>query len=233
MAILNTRLSLTGTPGDRQSRDAAVPQSEIAGLYDKLSRFYDLWAGLTETKARRLALKMADIRDGSTVLEVAVGTGLAFEQIVRRNPQGKNVGVDLSSGMLAKARKRLAKGKHNNYCLTQGAANALALPNGSIDVLVNGYMFDLIPFEKMDAILREFKRVLKPSGKLVMANMTAGRGFGSTLYQGIYRLFPRAMGGCRGVVLSERLRRLGFRVKTRVYVQQFLFPSEVILALNQ
>jgi ubiquinone/menaquinone biosynthesis C-methylase UbiE len=210
-----------------------VPQSDIARLYDKLSRGYDLWAGLTESKARRLALKLAAIRDGSTVLEVAVGTGLAFEQIVRRNPQGKNVGVDLSSGMLAKAYKRLAKGKHNNYSLTQGSADALALTSGSIDVLVNGYMFDLIPFEKMDAILREFKRVLKPSGKLVMVNMTAGRGFGSTLYERIYRLFPRAMGGCSGVVLSERLQRLGFRVKTRAYVQQFLFPSEVILALNE
>ena len=233
MAILNTRLSLTETPGDRQACDAAVPQSEIAGLYDKLSRFYDLWAGLTETKARRLALQMADIQDGSTVLEVAAGTGLAFEQIVRRNPQGKNVGIDLSSGMLAKARKRLSNGKHENYSLTQGTANALALPDGSIDVLVNGYMFDLIPFETMDDILQEFKRVLKPSGKLVMVNMTVGRGFSSTLYERIYRLFPKAMGGCRGVVLSERLQRLGFRVKTRAYVQQFLFPSEVILALNQ
>ncbi len=232
MNMLNTCCGSTEALGNGQSPDAAVPPSDIAGLYDKLSRGYDLWAGLTESKARRLALQLADIRDGSTVLEVAVGTGLAFEQIVRRNPQGKNVGVDLSSGMLAKARKRLAKGKHNNYSLTQGSADALALPSGSVDVLVNGYMFDLIPFEKMDAILQEVKRVLKPSGKLVLVNMTVGRGFGSTLYQRIYCLFPKAMGGCRGVVLSARLRRLGFRVKTRVYVQQCLFPSEVILAFS-
>ena len=39
------------------------------------------------------------------ILEVAVGTGLAFYEIVKRNPEGTNIGIDISSGMLKKARK--------------------------------------------------------------------------------------------------------------------------------
>jgi len=56
-------------------------------------------------------------------------------------------------------------------------------------------MFDLIPYDDMDAILSEFKCVLKPSGKLILVNMTKGESVGSRLYEFIYRLSPKTMGG--------------------------------------
>jgi len=43
-------------------------------------------------------------------------------------------------------------------------------------------MFDLIPYEDMDNILDEFKRVLKKSGKLVLVNITKGETTASKLY---------------------------------------------------
>ena len=95
---------------------------------------------------------------------------------------------------------------------------------------MNNYMFDLIPFEGMDKVLEEFKRVLKKGGKLVLVNMTEGERFGSRLYDAVYRLSPKTMGGCRGVRMSEKLKQHGFIVESREYYQQMLFPSEVILA---
>jgi hypothetical protein len=50
------------------------------------------------------------------------------------------------------------------------------------------------------------------------------------LFEGVYRLFPKLMGGCRGVRMVEPLKRQGFVVQRREYFQQLLFPSEVILA---
>jgi ubiquinone/menaquinone biosynthesis C-methylase UbiE len=82
----------------------------------------------------------------------------------------------------------------------------------------------------MDAILTEFKRVLKKGGKLIFVNMTTGERFGSGLYDLIFRLSPKSIGGCRGVSLSERLMNHGFQIAAREYHQQLLFPSEVILA---
>ena len=87
--------------------DARVSQKEVAGVYDALSPMYNLWGRLTESRARDRAIELADIKDGQDVLEVAVGTRIAFYEIVKRNPNGRNVGVDLSEGMLTKARKRL------------------------------------------------------------------------------------------------------------------------------
>jgi ubiquinone/menaquinone biosynthesis C-methylase UbiE len=216
--------------GHQKKLDARVPQNEIAGIYDSLSKIYDIWGNMTESHARSRALELAEIKNGQEVLEVAVGTGLAFHQIVKRNPDGTNIGIDISEGMLKKARKRLSSLSAANYELKKASAFQLEAEEEQFDVLINSYMFDLIPFDQMDAVLAEFKRVLKKGGKLVLVNMTSGEKFGSGIYDFMYRVSPRLMGGCRGIRLSEKLKEHGFRVKLREYHQQCLFPSEVILA---
>ncbi len=219
---------------ERSRRDrlpgAALPQHEIARLYDSLARVYDLWAALTESRARRRALELAAIQDGETILEVAVGTGLAFREIVARNPSGRNIGIDLSPGMLARARRRLRDVPPEHYELRVGSALDLDVETASVDLLVNAYMLDLLSPEDMDRALAEFRRVLRPRGRLVLAAMTKGERRGSGLYERLHRISPRLMGGCRSVQLAPRLREHGFQVLTREYVQQLLFPSEIILA---
>ena len=216
--------------GQRKKLDARVPQNEIAGIYDSLSKIYDTWGKLTESRARSRALELAEIKNGQKILEVAVGTGLAFYEIVKRNPGGTNIGIDISAGMLKKAEKRLKQLSGANYELKKTSAFYLNGEDEKFDGLINNYMVDLIPFEQMDAVLAEFKRVLKKGGKLVIVNMTLGEKFGSGIYDRIYRISPRLMGGCRGIRLSEKLEEHGFSVKLREYHQQCLFPSEVILA---
>ncbi len=210
--------------------DARIPQNEIGHVYDKLAGIYDVWAMLTESRARKRAIELAKIENGINVLEVAVGTGLAFHEIVKRNANGKNTGIDISQGMLKKAEKRLKDLSEANYTLSIGSAFNLPIEDGSADVLMNNYMFDLMSEEDMDRALVEFKRVLKEGGRLVLINMTQGERLGSSIYSHIYNISPKAMGGCRGVTLSDRLIKHGFIIVTREYYQQMLFPSEVILA---
>ena len=212
--------------------DARVPQQDVGKLYDRTAWFYDVWATLTETKAQDRAIEVANIQDETTILDVAVGTGRLFNRIVKRNPNGQNIGIDISKGMLAKAKSRLSKQPNSNYSLDIGSAFDITMENHSIDILFNNYMFDLISFDHMDLIIDEFSRVLKPGGKLVLVNMTKAEQFGAGLYERIYRISPTLMGGCRGVNLSNLLTEHGFKVENREYVQQMLFPSEVILASN-
>ncbi len=216
--------------GHKRKLDAKVSQHEIANVYDSLSRIYDLWGTLTESRARNRALELAEIKNGQDILEVAVGTGLAFYEIVKRNPDGTNIGIDISEGMLQKARKRLSRLSGTGYELKLGSAFDLQEADAQFDLIMNNYMFDLISFDEMDIVLKEFNRVLKKDGKLVLVNMTVGEKFGSGIYDLMYRVSPKMMGGCRGIRLSEKLSQHGFRVKLREYYQQLLFPSEVILA---
>jgi demethylmenaquinone methyltransferase / 2-methoxy-6-polyprenyl-1,4-benzoquinol methylase len=210
--------------------DARVSQADIPHVYDRIAGVYDIWGRLTESRATARAIELAAIEDGQSVLEVAVGTGVAFREIVKRNPHGQNQGIDLSPGMLARARARMSDLSGANYRLEIGSAFDLPVPPGSIDVLFNSYMFDLIPYAHMDRVLDEFRRALRPGGRLVLVNMARGKSRASRIYEAIYRLSPRALGGCRAVQMVGRLRERGFAVETSEYHQQMLFPSEVIVA---
>ena len=199
-------------------------------LYDRTAWFYDIWASLTESKSQKRAIEIAEVQNKTTILDVAVGTGRLFRKIVKQNPDGKNYGIDISEGMLAKAKMKLSNQENKIYSLEIGSAFDIRMDDGSVDILFNNYMFDLISFDQMDNVINEFARVLKPGGKLVLVNMTKAEQFGAGLYEKIYRTSPPLMGGCRGVQMFDLLTEHGFKVITREYVQQMLFPSEVILA---
>ncbi len=209
--------------------DARLSQDEVREVSNGIAWMYDAWGALTEGRARGRGIALAGVQDGESVLDVATGTGLILADLVKRNPTGFNAGIDISAGMLQKARNRL-KNAPARVELKQGSAFAIPYPDATFDLLTNGYMFDLMPVEAMPGILAEFRRVLKPGGRLVLTNMTIGERPGSQVYQWIYRRSPALMGGCRGVKIASFLTQAGFQVLTREYHQQMLFPSEVILA---
>jgi ubiquinone/menaquinone biosynthesis C-methylase UbiE len=209
--------------------DARLSQEEVKEVYNGLAWIYDVWGALTEKRARRRGIELAGVKDGESVLDVASGTGLILADIVKINRNGLNAGIDISTGMLQKARSRL-KDTSVRVELKQASAFSIPYPDAHFDLLINGYMFDLMPVESMPKILAEFRRVLKPDGRLVLMNMTEGERPGSQLYQWIYQRAPVLMGGCRGVKLASLLTQAGFQIMTREYHQQLFFPSEVILA---
>ncbi len=209
--------------------DARLSQDEVRLVYNRIAQVYDLWGMLTETRARRRGIELAGIRDGERILDVAAGTGMFLTEIVRRNPNGMTAAIDISEGMLRKAKAKL-KDTRAQVELKLGSAFEIPYRAGTFDLLINGYMFDLMPHAAVPQLLAEFKRVLKPDGRLVLINMTEGQRWGSHIYEWLYRQSPALMGGCRGVKLAGPLEQAGYQVIVREYQQQFLFPSEVILA---
>lgn len=208
--------------------DAQIKKDRVAGIYRRIAPSYDLWAWLTESKARDRCLDLAAIRNGEDVLEVAVGTGLAFERILEANPTGRNEGIDLTEAMLSRARRKAAKSGSHNYRLRIGDAYGLDFPDDSFDVLINNYMFDLLPERDFPTVLGEFRRVMRTGGRLVMASMTAGQRWYNGIWERIYRINPALLGGCRGVSLLPQLEACGFRQTRREYVSQMTFPSEIV-----
>ena len=208
--------------------DAQIEKDQVANIYRRIAPSYDVWASLTESKARNRCLQLAAIQDGEDVLEVAVGTGLAFERILQTNPSGRNEGIDLTEAMLMRAERRAAKTGSNNYRLRIGDAYELDFQDNSFDVLINNYMFDLLPQQDFQIVLAEFKRVLRPGGRLSMVNMTKGQRWYNGIWDRIYRLNPALLGGCRSVSLLPQLEACGFSQARREYMSQLTFPSEII-----
>jgi ubiquinone/menaquinone biosynthesis C-methylase UbiE len=209
---------------------AKLSKKEVISTYRVFAGTYDLWAHLAEAIARKRALEMAAIRGGEAVLEVAVGTGLLFEEVVKQNRQGRNEGIDLTDAMLERAKARLSKLGGAGYSLKLGDAYDLAYGDGEFDLVLNNYMFDLLPEADFPRVLSEMKRVLRPGGRLVLVNMTTGGGLLDRAWARLYRVSPSLLGGCRAVELSSFVKESGFERVERDVVRQLGFPSEVLRA---
>ena len=109
---------------------------------------------------------------GRTVLEVGVGTGLALP---RYNPDKRIVGIDLSTEMLALARKRVAEhGLRNVDRLLEMDAEATEFADGQFDTAVAMFVASVVPNPRR--LLAELRRVVRPGGNILFVNHFAAEG---------------------------------------------------------
>ena len=212
--------------------DAVLPERTVTRHYAQVAWFYDLWARLTEERAVRRALELADLHDGLDVLEVAVGTGRLFRRVVERNPQGRNEGIDLSPEMLARARRRLSTIPAGSWNLSPGSAFDLPFPDASFDRLFNTYMLDLLPEEDFPRALNEFERVLRPGGRLILVTFGFGEHASNRLWLWLARHVPALLTNCRPVRPQEAVRNAGLEIVHSEAISQNTFPSEVLVAVK-
>jgi demethylmenaquinone methyltransferase/2-methoxy-6-polyprenyl-1,4-benzoquinol methylase len=191
----------------------------ITELYSRLAWMYDFFTD-HELAHHKKAVQMAEIKENDVVLEVACGTGRATVEIAKLiGEKGKFYAIDLTQEMLGRAKNKLRK--HNlldKVDLKLGDAKNLPFPDETFDIVYNAYMFDLIDIDEFSAILSEFKRVLKPSGKLVLVNMSKNKAI-KTLYEFLYerRLLGFTSGSCRPVFMKPFLEEAGFEKVERIY----------------
>jgi demethylmenaquinone methyltransferase/2-methoxy-6-polyprenyl-1,4-benzoquinol methylase len=221
--------------GDSGMIEACAPADRIRRAYDMLSLGYAGLLSPLERKPRMLGLERAAIQPADNVLEVAVGPGHSFVEILRMVDPARTVcGVDLSPKMLAQTRRRAEATGFPNADLREADARQLPFPDESFDVLSNSYMLDLIPLGEMPAVLGEFHRVLKPNGRLVLVNLSKQKAEKRTGLERLYLTLPMIavpylMGGCRPVLMEQPVKEAGFVEVRREYVSHII-PSEVVVA---
>ncbi len=202
----------------------------IRRTYRKVIWFYDFWSWLTESKAAEKIIDLAEITDGESVLEVACGTGIVFAKIAMLNPDGSNIGIDLSPDMLKKAKKRLERVGLSNGELKEGNALGLDFEDNRFDLVVNNFMVDLMPVKTFDRIASEFYRVTKPGGRVLISTFSFGKKKINRFWFLIAKTLPALLTGCRPVSFSQYLEDAGFEIEEIIELSQNTFPSEVIKA---
>jgi ubiquinone/menaquinone biosynthesis C-methylase UbiE len=100
------------------------------------------------------------------VLDVGCGTGAVLRRLAACLPTARLVGVDPAPRMLAEARKRL-----DGVRLEQAAAERLPFADASFDLVVSAMSFDHWADQELG--LAECVRVLRPGGRLVLADLFA------------------------------------------------------------
>ena len=152
---------------------ATVMRTEgVAAAYDRWAPIYDLVFGQVFKQGRSTAIAATD-RIGGRVLEVGVGTGLSLPQYGARC---KVYGIDISDGILDKARERVARAKLGNVeALKVMDAEALQFGEGAFDCVVAQYVVTAVP--DPEKALDEFARVLRSGGEIIITTrIGAGKG---------------------------------------------------------
>jgi demethylmenaquinone methyltransferase/2-methoxy-6-polyprenyl-1,4-benzoquinol methylase len=159
--------------GDAQARQCFIRRTfdDTAPDYDRLEKVLGLGTG---SWYRRKALMRAGLASGMQVVDVGMGTGLVSREILRITGEPERlVGVDPSPGMMAQA--HLPAGVR---CL-EGSAERMPLPDASADFIVMGYALRHIG--DLAAAFAEFRRVLKPGGRLLVLEISKPAGAIGTL----------------------------------------------------
>ena len=121
---------------------------------------------------RQRTVTLAQLHLGDQVLDVGCGTGtLAMEVQCRVGSTGRVVGIDPGGEQIARARAKAAR--HDVPIEFQiGVIEQLAFPDQTFDVVLSTLMMHHLPKSLKVQGLVEIARVLKPGGRLVIADFT-------------------------------------------------------------
>jgi demethylmenaquinone methyltransferase/2-methoxy-6-polyprenyl-1,4-benzoquinol methylase len=154
----------------------------IASRYDRLAPYIRLleWALWIPTGLRRRAAQALELQSGERVLEIGCGTGRNLRFLREAvGPEGHVYGVDLSVGMLARARALSNRNGWHNVSLIRSEALVYSSPE-PLDGVLFSLSYNTMPHHL--AVLRHALSQLRPGARLVVmdAKLPTGR-FGQAI----------------------------------------------------
>jgi ubiquinone/menaquinone biosynthesis C-methylase UbiE len=155
------------------SHPEAAPQT--TGLVLNWGRRYDwvvqMMALGQAGRLRRKSVDFAQIAPGEHVLDVGCGTGdLTLRAAERAGSTGQVCGIDPGPEMIETAQRKAARARVN-VDFRVGVIERLPYPDASFDVVLSSLMMHHLPADLKPIALAEVRRVLKPTGRLIIVDM--------------------------------------------------------------
>jgi len=184
-------------------------------IYNIWAYFYDwLWPTIVHRRTTR-AMQQMHIRPGERILDVGVGTGLGLPFY----PSDACVyGIDLSEGMLRKARQRVVQKGLDWVHLTLGNALCLPFPDDAFDHVVLSHVVTVV--SDPVKLIEETRRVTRPGGQIVIINhfRSSNRIFG--LLEKWLCPLCQYLGWRSDLCLQELIEKTGLKVDFRYKLDQ-------------
>lgn len=174
------RAALRSAIQEKYSEVARTPECEfhfVTGrpLAERLSYSEDMLNAIPSGAIDSFAgvgnpFSIAPIPEGAVVLDIGSGAGmdsLIASRIV--GPNGKVVGIDMTSAMVERARDNARQMDARNVRFEQGYAESLPFADESVDVVISNGVINLCPSKT--EVYDEIYRVLKPGGRIQIADV--------------------------------------------------------------
>lgn len=139
-----------------------------AGI-DALTGVYDIGVRLTMREKRWRPLIVAEVAaiDPDVVVDIGCGTGTLTIAVAERLPAARVVGIDGDTKVLDLARRKQGSERIE---WVEGLADELPFADGEVDAVMTTLVFHHLPLAIKKAALAEARRVLRPGGRLVVAD---------------------------------------------------------------
>ena len=222
------------TTATQVSREPSEPASLLTRrIYDVLAPVYSLSTLLFHSRAHSRALAASSIENGTSVLEVAMGSGEMFTRLVKVNLQGQTIGVDLSPKMAAHSQANARRRFPSASAQCQAAdVRFLPYPTGQFDQVICCYLFELLPVNDVPDTLLELRRVLRPGGRLTTILIAQNKRSFNAMYRVCSKAVPAFWGRQMDGYVTDLLPQCGFSIDIDTHVQQLFYSSRVVSATN-
>jgi demethylmenaquinone methyltransferase / 2-methoxy-6-polyprenyl-1,4-benzoquinol methylase len=193
-------------------------------LFAPLGPTYDRTAALLsfgqDPRWRRFLVSRVEAGPGSTVLDVATGTGAVARELLARK-ECTVVGLDQSPEMLAEARRRLPA----DVKLFEARAEQLPFPDAAFDALTFTYLLRYV--DDPGAVLHELARVVRPGGSIAGLEFAVPRG----LWRPLWDLYVRVGLPGAGRAISRGWGDVGDFLGPSIRDFYYRYPEERLLEL--
>jgi len=204
-----------------------VNASDIQAMFARIAPAYDINNRLhslgRDIAWRRALVATADVKSGQAVLDAACGTGDVTGMLAAGGLAGRVVGLDFCQEMIAIAQRKFA-GDAVEWVV--GDATKLPFADATFDVVTIAFGLRNIP--DIPKALAEFRRVLRPGGRLVALEFHPPRrqALGGLLSFYLWKIMPRTAG------LIARDRTGAYRYLC-TSMHSFMQPEELSAAMQQ
>ena len=185
--------------------------AQTEGKLIRWAPYYDFMVNVTSLghagMLRRMTVDNAQIHPGDSVLDVGCGTGEVALLASTRTQAGRVHGIDPAPEMIAVAKGKAAR-KRLDVDFRVGVIEALPFPDASLDVVTSSLMMHHLPEELKARGLAEVYRVLKPGGRLLIADFLQPS---HSILNHVFMAFTRHQGVQNGLdEVGKLLQETGF-----------------------
>ena len=159
--------------GQRSDDPGVLGPEAVRDLYDRLAPVYDVVAAAYDLvgsgRFHRRAVGALALRPGDTVVDLCCGTGANLVHLAEAvGETGRVVGVDLSPGMLERARRRVERGGWANVELVEADIRAFAFPE-PVHGVVSTFGLEMVP--EHEAVIGRAVAALAPGGRVAVGGL--------------------------------------------------------------
>ncbi len=205
-----------------------MQEASTKKIYDMHSMFYDATFGRLVKRRIARAISHMNIADTHRVLDLGIGTGVSLNYYPN---SGRIVGVDLSSGMLREARKKIRERGLDRASVFQADAMRLPFADDTFDHVFISHVISVVsdPYR----LVQEAQRVARSGARIVIVNhFQSTNRFVALVEKWLCPLCTK-LGWRSDLALQDLIRRTGVEVDYRYKLESIDLWETVVITNNK